>query len=73
MADLLKDRFEESPLFTYCAIDMFRPFIVNAKRNNTKRCEAMFICLASRAMQMKVTHSLETNSFIQALRSFIAR
>ena len=33
----------------------------------------MFICLASRAMHIEVTNSMETDSFILALRRFIAR
>ena len=34
MADLPKDRFEEAPPFTYCAVDMFGPFTVRVKRSN---------------------------------------
>ena len=34
MADLPKDRFEEAPPFTDCAVDMFGPFTVRVKRSN---------------------------------------
>ena len=73
MADLPKDRFEEAHPFTYCSVNMFGPFIVTVKRSNMKRYGAMFTCLASRAVHIEVTHSLDTDSFIQALRRLIAR
>ena len=38
-----------------------------------KRYGAMFTCLASRAIHIEVTHSLDTDSFIPALRRLIAR
>ena len=72
MADLPKDRFEEAPPFTYCAVDMFGPFTVRVKRSDMKRYGAMFTCLASRAVHIEVTHSLDTDSFIQALRRLFA-
>ena len=34
---------------------------------------AMFTCMNSRAVHIKVTHSLDTDSLIQALRWMIAR
>ena len=73
MADLPKGRFEEAPPFTYCAVDMFGSITVRVKRSDMKRCRAMFTCLASRAAHIEVTHSLDTDSFIQALRRLIAR
>ena len=33
----------------------------------------MFTCLASRAVHIQVSHSMTTDSFIQALRRLIAR
>ena len=73
MADLPKDRLEESSPFKYCAVDMFGRFIVKVKQSDTKHYGAMLTCLASRAMHIEVTHSLDTNLFIQALGRLIAR
>ena len=73
MADLPKDRYEEAPPFTYCAVDMFGTCTVRVKRSDMKCYGAMFTCLASRAVHIEVTHSLDTDSFIQALRRLIAR
>ena len=73
MADLPQDRLEQTPPFTYCAVDMFGPFVVKVKRSDMKRYGAMFTCLASRAVHIEVAHSLSTDSFIQALRRMVAR
>ena len=62
MADLPKDRFEEAHSFTYCSVNMFGPFIVRVKRSNMKRYGAMFTCLASRAVHIKVTQSIVIDS-----------
>ena len=42
-------------------------------RKDLKRSGAFFICLASRAVHIECTYSIDTDSFIQALRRFIAR
>ena len=72
MADLPKDRFQEAAPFTYCAFDMFGPFKIKVKRSEVKRYVAMFTCLASRAIHIEVSHSMTTDSLIQALRRLIA-
>ena len=51
---------------------MLGPFTVRVKRSDMKRYGAMFTFLASRAVHIEVTHSLDTNSFIQAPRRLIA-
>ena len=73
MADLPSDRFKECPPFTVCGIDHFGPFIIKERRKELKRYGSLFTCLSSRAVHIEVSHSLETDSFIQALRRFIAR
>ena len=73
IADLPKSRFEKAVPFTYCAVDVFGPFKVKVKQSEVKRFGAMFNCLASRAVHIEVSHSMTTDSFIQALRRLIAR
>ena len=52
---------------------MFSPFIIRQRRSEVKRYGAMFTCMNSCAVHIKVTHSLDTDSFILALRQMIAR
>ena len=73
MAELPRRRVTDSPPFTYCGVDMFGPFIIKEGRKELKRYGAMFTCLASRAVHIEITNSMETDSFILALRRFIAR
>ena len=73
MADLPQSRVEPAPPFTYCAVDYFGPWHVQRGRTVVKRYGALFTCLASRAVHVEVSDSLETDSFIQALRRFICR
>ena len=73
IGDLPKDRFQEAAPFTYCAVDMFGLFKVKVIRSEVKRYGAMFICLARRKVHTEVSHSMTTDSFIQALRRLIAR
>jgi hypothetical protein len=73
MADLPSDRVEQSPPFSNVGIDYFGPFIVKEGRKTMKRYGALFTCLVSRAVHIETAISLETDSFINALRRFIAR
>ena len=73
MSDLPEDRLESTPPFTYCAVDYFGPFIVRDGRKELKRYGVLFTCMASRAIHLETANSLETDSFINALRRFISR
>ena len=73
MANLPCERTTEAPPFTYCSIDMFGSFYIKEKRSEFKRYGAMFVCLASRAVHIEVTHQINNDSFIQALQRIIAR
>ena len=74
MADLPLDRVSpDEPPFTYVGIDYFGPFGVKRGRTVVKRYGVIFTCLAIRAVHIEVASSLDTDSFIHALRRFIAR
>ena len=73
MADLPKNRISPAPPFTYTGVDYFGPFIIKEGRREVKRYGALFTCLVSRAVHIEVASTLESSSFIQALRRFIAR
>ena len=72
MADIPEDRLEPEPAFTFCAVDYFGPFYVKEGRKQLKRYGALFTCMTSRAVHIEVADSLSTDSFINALRRFIA-
>lgn len=73
MADLPKERVNPSPPFTHTGIDYFGPFTIKDRRKCLKRYGVMFTCLSSRAIHLEVANSLDTDSFLNALRRFIAR
>ena len=73
MSNLPAERMSTEPPFTYCGVDMFGPFSVKEGRKVLKRYCALFTCMSSRAVHIEVTASMNTDSFIQALRRFVAR
>ena len=73
MADLPPDRLTPAPPFTYVGVDFFGPYITKEGRKERKRYGALFTCLVSRAIHIEVSNSLETDSFLNTLRRFIAR
>ena len=73
MADLPEERVTDAPPFTYCGVDLFGPFYIKFSRKLHKRYRVIFTCLSSRAIHLESSSSLETDSFIQALRRMIAR
>lgn len=74
MADLPHDRITpDKPPFTYVGVDCFGPFFVRRGRSQTKRYGVVFTCLTMRAIHIEVAHSLDTDSFINSMRRFIAR
>ena len=73
MADLPKERLTEAPPFTYCGVDYFVPCLIKEGRKVLKMYGALIICFVSRAIHIETANSLETDSFLNALRRFIAR
>ena len=74
MGDLPKERLiSTSPPFSLVGIDLFGPFLVKRARTTEKRYGVIFSCLTIRAVHIEIVGSLETTTFINALRRFIAR
>lgn len=74
MPDLPQDRVTpDKPPFTHVGVDCFGPFEVKRGRSIVKRYGVIFTCLTIRAVHLEKAASLDTDSFIQALRRFIAR
>jgi len=61
------------PVFTHVGCDNFGPFFTVQGRKSVKRYGVIFVCMASRAVHLEVSHSLSTDSFVNALRRFISR
>ena len=74
MANLPEDRVSpgEAP-FTRVGVDYFGPFFVKRGRGREKRYGCIFTCLTMRAVHIEVAHSLDTDSFLNALQRFISR
>lgn len=74
MADLPSDRLKQyEPPFSHVGVDFFGPFTIKRGRSEVKRYGCIFTCLTIRAIHLEVCHSLETDSFINALQRFISR
>ncbi|CAB4033136.1 uncharacterized protein LOC110985605, partial [Paramuricea clavata] len=73
MADLPEDRMKTEAPFTYCGVDYFGPWLIKEGRKELKRYGVLFTCLSSRAIHIEVAKTLETSSFINVLRCFLAR
>ena len=77
MADLPSERLTPSPPFTYVGLDVFGPWEVTARRTrgghaNSKRWAVIFTCFSTRAIHIELVESMDTSSFINALRRFMA-
>ncbi|KAK6175033.1 hypothetical protein SNE40_013574 [Patella caerulea] len=74
MADLPKSRVTpDLPAFSSVGVDCFGPFMVKRGRSELKRWGCIFTCLACRAVHLEILHTMDTDSFINGLRRFIAR
>ena len=72
MVDLPTERITPAPPFTYTGMDVFGPFYIKEGRKELKRWCQIFTCLASRAVHLETLNAMTTDSFVNALRRFIA-
>jgi hypothetical protein len=74
MADLPPERLQpDKPPFTFVGLDCFGPFMVKQARSEVKRYGCIFTCLTTRAVHIEKLNSLDTDSFLNGLRRFVAR
>ncbi|XP_024883897.1 uncharacterized protein LOC112462385 [Temnothorax curvispinosus] len=77
MADLPLDRVRQAKPFSITGIDYAGPFPVYNRRSRGatpfKAYVGLFVCFAAKAVHLELAFSLSTESFLSALRRFIAR
>ena len=74
MSDLPRDRVTVGePPFTHVGVDCFGPYLIRRGRSDVKRYGLIITCLVTRAVHIEVLESLETDSFLNGFRRFIAR
>ena len=73
MADLPEARFDDRHAFSSIGLDFFGPVYVRVRRRSERRFVLLVTCLSTRAVHLEVTTSLDTDSFLMALRRFMAR
>ena len=74
MGSLPRARLEAYHLpFTFIGVHSFGPLTVKWGRGTAKRWGSLFTCLATHAVCLDATPSLETDDFIMILRQFISR
>ena len=61
------------PAFTGVILDYAGPIFSKVGRSLAKRYLCVFTCMATRAVHLEITHSLNTQSCLQALQRFIGR
>ena len=73
MSDLPEERLRRVQPFNHVGIDCFGPFYIQQGRHQVKRYGCVFTCMNYRAVHIEKLNTLETDSFINAFRRFMAR
>ena len=61
------------PAFSNCGVDYFGPFLVTNRRSSEKRWSFLFTCFTTRAIHIELVPSMDTISFVMAIKRFISR
>ena len=77
MSDLPVDQLTPAPPSSYVGLDVFGPWLVSTRRTrggvaNSKCWALLFTCLGTRAIHIELVESMDSSSFINALRWFLA-
>jgi hypothetical protein len=75
MAPLPEHRMGPAPVFESTAVDLFGPITFQDtinKRGNGKAWGVVFVCTATSLMHVEVTDAYSTDSFLLAVRRFMA-
>lgn len=74
MADLplTRQRYFK-PVFYSTGMDCFGPFVIKIGHRNEKRWGVVCKCMTIRAVHLDILHSIDSDSFLMALRRFITR
>ena len=73
IADLPDKRCVEAPPFTYSESDMIGSILIRERRSDLRRYAGLFTCFSSRAVHIEISNAIDADSFIMALRRFLAR
>ena len=74
MADLPAARLRlQKPPYWSTGVDCFGPYAVKIGRRQEKRWGVIFKCLTTRCVHLDLLCSMDTDSFLLALRRFVAR
>lgn len=74
MADLPAARLRlNQPPFWSTGVDCFGPYTIRIGRRHEKRWGIIFKCLTTRCVHLDLVPSMDTDSFLLALRRFVAR
>ena len=63
----------QAPVFHRVGVDYFGPIFVQCGRRTEKRYGALFTCMTTRVIHIEISHSLETDAYIMAMKRMMAR
>ena len=75
MGKIPTERLNPAPAWSYSSLDLFGPFEIRGetnKRSKAKGYGVIFNCLLSRAVHLEIVSDYSTDSFLLAIRRFIA-